>query len=176
MVRTRITSNGASQRGASLGRRVIHLIPSTVTPALERVNKAEPMASLMNGRLAEIKTSGRTTRDGCGQDGAAVADEGVGPGGGAGGIVAVAEGAARVIDKVHVEGRVGTLAESGLHGHLVAVLGPHVVDGLGGAGVVEGVAVGGKVSSQDIELALEGVILYVLSVLVSQDSPFLVST
>lgn len=159
----RVAASRAARGGAALGRSIGDPIARTRATALESVVQTEPVTSLVDGSLAEVEALGRTSRHGGGQDGAAVADEGVRALGGVGGEVAVSQVAAEVVLEVDVEVRVGALAELRLHLHLAVVVGPGGVDGLGGAGKGHGDAVGSEVGSQDIELLLKSGVLDLIS-------------
>lgn len=161
----RVATSRAARGGTALGGSIGDLIASARASALEGVVQTEPVTSLVGSSLAKVEALRRTAGDGRGEDGAAVADEGVGALRGVGGEVAVAQVSAEVVLQVDVERRVAALAELGLHRHLAVVVGPGGVDGLGGAGEGQGDAVGGEVGGQDVELVLKNGVLDVVSIM-----------
>ncbi|TLS28684.1 hypothetical protein PpBr36_01471 [Pyricularia pennisetigena] len=158
LVGAAVPADGAAAAGAGLGGSVVDQVALAVAATLERVVQTEPVADLVHGGLAQVETVDAAARNGSRGNGAAVqADGGGGVGGGE---IAVAQDAAgNAGQEVQVQVLVGSLAESGLHGRLAAVIGPGGVDGAVGALEDELDARGGVVLVHDAELLLDGGIL-----------------
>lgn len=142
-VRATVLPHRASERRHALNRRVKDIIPlSLAALVLENVEDAEPVPHLVDGSQAEVVVDGVAARQGAREVDAAVAlddclvqcllRE-----------VAVAQqAAAEVGEEVQVQRVVAALAQGGLHlglgdGPLEAAGRPRVVDGEGGAEVLE---------------------------------------
>lgn len=154
--RTRVPPLGTPGRRARLRGRVINQVVVADATPLEGVDEAEPVARLVDRRLAQAEVDHRAPRHRGRQDGAAVAVEVLGALGRVGRVVAVPEVAVEVLDVVDVEGAVAARAQRALHAHLVPGPGPLGVDGLGGAPEVEGYAVRQVRFEEDGELPVEG--------------------
>lgn len=157
-----VTADRAAGRSGGLGGGVGDGVTGTGAAALEGVVETEPVTNLVGGGVAEVVVGGAAARGGAIEDGAAVADVGGGAGRGSGGEVAVSQVTTHLLEEVEVEVLVGALAESALHGHLVAlgVISPVGVDGLVSAGEGERDAIGGKSRLENAELVVDhGVLL-----------------
>lgn len=155
LARARVTANGASRGGRRLSGGVGDEVAVAGAAALEGVVETEPVADLVGDGVAEVVVGGAAAGNGGREDGAPIVVEVVGPAGHAGGEVAVSEVAAEVLEEVHVQGAVGTLAEGLLHGELGTVAGPLGVDGAVGALEHELDVVGGVGGVHDIKLVGE---------------------
>ena len=138
----------AAGAGTRLGRRIIDVVAGAVAVVtVEGVGEAEPVTSLV----------GADEADGVLGQGAAIAHKGIRALRGAGRVVAVPRGRREDVNDVEVHRLVVALAESSLHGHLLAValVSPVGVDGLGASGIVDVDAVGAEGVTEGLELELE---------------------
>lgn len=143
-----VTAVRAAGAGTRLGRGIIDVVAGAIAVVtVEGVGETEPVTSLV----------GADEADGVLGQGAAIAHKGIRALRGAGRVVAVSRGRGEDVDDVEVHRLVAALAESSLHGHLLAValVGPVGVDGLGASGVVHVDAVGAEGVAEGVELKLE---------------------